>query len=243
MSAVDLSRLRPSESSLQTDQNGNGNTTNDMEDIYDEDVSELEVGKKDWSQMNWKLSQAGFRDGVDGGEEQVLQSSFETGYAMAAKEACELGRIQGQISALLLFNRHIKHGRLFNEEMSNHFKQLLAEINSYKLTNSPPGISLTCGAKERINEAVFGPEKNSDQSHSLQYHPHNSGPVTDRNYAYQPNQNQSYVDTNSMYDLDAGVTVARSMPLSTTQNITTFKDRFQRLLQMCDGSLVAKFIS
>lgn len=57
MSAVDLSRLRPSESSLQTDQNGNGSTSNDMEDIYDEGVSELEVGKKDWSQMNWKLSQ------------------------------------------------------------------------------------------------------------------------------------------------------------------------------------------
>ncbi|GAB1598280.1 protein YAE1 homolog [Argonauta hians] len=241
MSAVDLSRLRrPDECSSLTDQNGNSSNPSVMDDIYDEDVSELDVAKKDWSQMNWKLSQAGFREGVDGGEEQALQSSFNTGYSMAAKEACELGRIQGQISALLLFNRHIKHGQLFSEEMSNHFKQLLAEINSYKLTNSPPGISLTCGAKERINEAVFQPEKNSELSGSVQYHHLNRQSNHTAAYAYQPNHNQNqppYLDTNEMYDLDSGVTV------STKQNITTFKDRFQRLLQMCDGSLVAKFIS
>ncbi|CAE1273961.1 unnamed protein product [Acanthosepion pharaonis] len=186
----------------------------------------------------------GFRDGVTGGQDEVLQNSFDSGYTLAAKEACELGRIQGQISALLLFNRHKKHGQLFGEELSSQFKQLLAEINSYKMTYTPPAMSLTCNAKERINEAVFVPELNAEAA-SRQYMAAAAAAVATvqgRDGGYL--QTNHYIEPN-MYDYEHYIQRNQanvSMSVA-SQNIARFKDRFQRLLQMCDGTLVARLIT
>lgn len=235
---LDLSRrTRPTETTIQ-----NQNINDD--DIFDEDVSDMDVGKKEWSHMNWKLTQEGFRDGMAGGQDEVIQNSFDTGYTLAAKEACELGRIQGQISALLLFNRHKKHGQLFGEELSLQLKQLLAEINSYKMTYTPPAMSLTCNAKERINEAVFVPEVNAEAA-SRQYLAAAAAAVATvqgRDMGYL--QTNPYIEPNA-YDYETYMprnqnNVAMSVA---AQNIARFKDRFQRLLQMCDGSLVARLIT
>ncbi|MBN3311218.1 OTU deubiquitinase with linear linkage specificity a [Amia ocellicauda] len=70
------------------------------EDVFDEDVDDLNLQSKEWICNMEKRVKDGYRDGVDEGKEASLQHGFNAGYRQGALGMAAIGQLKGVLSAL-----------------------------------------------------------------------------------------------------------------------------------------------
>ncbi|XP_076439767.1 uncharacterized protein LOC143279572 [Babylonia areolata] len=72
-----------------------------MGDIFDEEVEEVQIARKEWNRTENDVKKTGYRLGLSAGHEETLQEGFDVGYAGTVHMGFTLGQLQGQISATL----------------------------------------------------------------------------------------------------------------------------------------------
>ncbi|KAL2085614.1 hypothetical protein ACEWY4_018934 [Coilia grayii] len=70
------------------------------EDVFDEDADDTSLQNKEWKQNMDKRVKDGYRDGVDAGKEETLQSGFNEGFRQGAIRMKAIGQLKGIVSAL-----------------------------------------------------------------------------------------------------------------------------------------------
>ncbi|XP_006634425.1 OTU deubiquitinase with linear linkage specificity a [Lepisosteus oculatus] len=70
------------------------------EDVFDEDVDDLNLEQKEWKCNMEKRVKDGYRDGVDTGKGSSLQRGFNIGYREGATRMVAIGQLKGIMSAL-----------------------------------------------------------------------------------------------------------------------------------------------
>lgn len=71
-----------------------------MDDVFDEEASELVVANKSWEKMESNFLNDGLREGLTDGKENILQESFNEGYHQGYSSVHPLATLRGIISAL-----------------------------------------------------------------------------------------------------------------------------------------------
>ncbi|KAK6492153.1 protein YAE1-like protein [Huso huso] len=70
------------------------------EDVFDEDMDDINLQQKEWKSNMEKRIKDGYRDGMDAGKEASLQHGFNQGYKEGASRMGVIGQLKGILSAL-----------------------------------------------------------------------------------------------------------------------------------------------
>ncbi|MBN3288688.1 YAED1 protein, partial [Polyodon spathula] len=70
------------------------------EDVFDEDIDDINLQQKEWKSNMEKRIKDGYRDGMDAGKEASLQHGFNQGYKEGALRMGVIGQLIGILSAL-----------------------------------------------------------------------------------------------------------------------------------------------
>ncbi|RXM37247.1 Yae1 domain-containing protein 1 [Acipenser ruthenus] len=70
------------------------------EDVFDEDMDDVNLQQKEWKSNMEKRIKDGYRDGMDAGKEASLQHGFNQGYKEGASRMGVIGQLKGILSAL-----------------------------------------------------------------------------------------------------------------------------------------------
>ncbi|KAM8967054.1 protein YAE1 homolog [Pelodytes ibericus] len=71
------------------------------EDVFDEEADEMNLLQKDWKKSMENRLKEGYRDGVDAGKENSMQTGFNLGYKFGVNLLMPYGELRGTLSALL----------------------------------------------------------------------------------------------------------------------------------------------
>ncbi|KAM9308228.1 protein YAE1 homolog [Gastrophryne carolinensis] len=70
-------------------------------EVFDEEDDEMNLLQKDWRRSMEKRLKEGYREGVDAGKKNSLQSGFNLGYKLGVNMVMPCGEFRGAISALI----------------------------------------------------------------------------------------------------------------------------------------------
>ncbi|MGH0159103.1 UNVERIFIED_CONTAM: hypothetical protein FKN15_068095 [Acipenser sinensis] len=65
------------------------------EDVFDEDMDDINLQQKEWKSNMEKRIKDGYRDGMDAGKEASLQHGFNQGYKEGASRMGVIGQLKG----------------------------------------------------------------------------------------------------------------------------------------------------
>ncbi|XP_064647996.1 uncharacterized protein LOC135500445 [Lineus longissimus] len=73
-----------------------------MDDVFDEDRDDIEISRREWSNLKENRVKEGYKKGLAAGEERKLQEGFDDGYKTSVNQAYQLARMRGILCAVLV---------------------------------------------------------------------------------------------------------------------------------------------
>lgn len=109
--------------------------TSNVEDVFDESVSDINVGSKELEKLKSNLQKEGFRTGLSVGQERELQTWFNEAFTGSVVLLKKISTVRGQICAYLSLN-HINRGdqKTIFEDVQHHFEDLLQKVQDFEHT-------------------------------------------------------------------------------------------------------------
>lgn len=109
--------------------------TSNVEDVFDESVSDINVGSKELEKLKSNLQKEGFRTGLSVGQERELQTGFNEAFTGSVVLLKKISTVRGQICAYLSLN-HINRGdqKTISEDVQHHLEDLLQKVQDFEHT-------------------------------------------------------------------------------------------------------------
>lgn len=134
--------------------------TSNVEDVFDESVSDINVGSKELEKLKSNLQKEGFRTGLSIGQERELQTGFNEAFTGSVILLKKVSKVRGQICANLSMN-HINKGdqKTISGEVQHHLEDLLQNVQDFEHTcmeksNEPLSAEKIAELETEVDEKV-----------------------------------------------------------------------------------------
>lgn len=134
--------------------------TSNVEDVFDESVSDINVGSKELEKLKSNLQKEGFRTGLSIGQERELQTGFNEAFTGSVILLKKVSKVRGQICAYLSMN-HINKGdqKTISGEVQHHLEDLLQNVQDFENTcmeksNEPLSAEKIAELETEVDEKV-----------------------------------------------------------------------------------------
>ncbi|KAK6172115.1 hypothetical protein SNE40_018065 [Patella caerulea] len=104
--------------------------TDKTDDVFDEEEDEKVVIEKEYSKVKEKLEKEGYREGLEHGHGISIQQSFNKSYRFTANKLYRLGKLKGQINAVLSIAH--KKPEILNPKTKDGLEDLLSCLSQYE---------------------------------------------------------------------------------------------------------------
>ncbi|XP_046336775.2 uncharacterized protein LOC124118626 [Haliotis rufescens] len=108
-------------------------TRETFDDVFDDEADDEPIHRREWNKVVTDLKKGGYREGVESGQENTLQSGFNAGYDQAVRTCWKIGHLRGKLSAHLSL-RSLNRDATTAESESRHgeIESLLKEITQFE---------------------------------------------------------------------------------------------------------------
>ncbi|XP_034562927.1 OTU deubiquitinase with linear linkage specificity a [Notolabrus celidotus] len=126
------------------------------EDVFDESADDLTLLSKEWTSNMKKRVRDGYVDGVDAGEDALLQVGFNQGFMEGRAKTAAVGRLKGIVSAICSWCQ-IQHPESpvpasvtsLLQQITQHEERIMEGIR-YALEHPPPSVSIISESMEDL---------------------------------------------------------------------------------------------